>query len=250
MMPRLRHSGCARLACALGRSVRGILHPGLGHTMVVQERQSGFNQTSAAAAVAVALIHAGLLYAVLLPLTAPPRNETRVSIVRIVPRLRVPRPMPPALFTAMAAPAAPYIPPPAIRIQRAVLNFQTTAKRNDEAITGYSRVPGVGSAFQGGRVVPPSPPIYVGEDVPEYPAAYRNSGLRAFVSVECIVQPDGRTNNCTLINLRGAAAFGTSVLDWLGNGRVRYRPGTQNGHSVAQEAALKFLFSPTGTGVQ
>ncbi len=156
--------------------------------------------------------------------------------------------MPPKLFIAMAAPAAPFVPPPQIHVQPTPMSKHATPQKNNELITEYADDAGDGTAVRGGRVIPPSPPVYLGADSPPYPRAYRNARLRAFVSAVCVVETDGTTDNCNLIDVDGMTGFGQAVLAWLGGGKHRYKPATRNGEPVAQKAALKFYFVPDNAG--
>ncbi len=199
------------------------------------------------AAVVVAL-HVAFLAAILTtshPDAAAPRPRPPTGMaIRII---RPPRsfPLPPAVAVSFAAPPAPYIPPPVIKLQQIVVRVAATRASAAVIAAAYARDDGNGAALHAGRVPPPpSSPVFVGQGSPAYPKAYRTAGVNGFAGVVCTIETDGTADHCRLVNVEGGAAFGQAALAWLQDGQKRYRPGTRDGRPVAEPAALKFVFIP------
>jgi len=72
--------------------------------------------------------------------------------------------------------------------------------------------------------------IIGGSRAPEYPDSYQDSGRTGRVTVDCVIQTDGRPTGCHVLNASGGAAFSQSVEAWLnGANAPRYKPAIRGG---------------------
>jgi protein TonB len=69
--------------------------------------------------------------------------------------------------------------------------------------------------------------IVSGPHDPGYPDQYEDSGKAGKVTVDCVIETDGRPTNCKVLGVTGGAAFGSQTMAWLQ--RVRYRPEVSGG---------------------
>jgi protein TonB len=197
----------------------------------------------------ILLIHALVIIALVqwgpgeVPQIVPPR----ISLLKLMLQPK-PLPMPPALSATLSAPPAPFIPPPEIHVVQPELRIQSSPRPVPTVIDGASKAPASGHGVPGGIALPSSPPVFVANDRPAYPARLRNSNAQGYVSVACEVQTDGTAKSCQVILLDGRPEFAKSVLDWLQNGTPRYRPALVNGALAIKTAAVKFYFVPNESG--
>ena len=78
---------------------------------------------------------------------------------------------------------------------------------------------------------------------PEYPKAY-DEARPGSVTVRCTIQADGSPSGCNILQQTGGYAFGTSVRNWLGSGRVRFDPMIENGQPVSRTETWTVVFNP------
>jgi TonB family protein len=72
--------------------------------------------------------------------------------------------------------------------------------------------------------------IIGGARAPEYPDSYQDSGRTGRVTVDCVIQTDGRPTGCHVLNAQGGAAFSQAVESWLnGANAPRYKPAIRGG---------------------
>lgn len=77
---------------------------------------------------------------------------------------------------------------------------------------------------------------------PVFPGAYDES-RPGTVKVQCTIEEDGAPNLCHVLKTVGGGAFGKSVENWLGSGRVRFRPVLSGGQAVASEESWTVVFN-------
>ena len=65
---------------------------------------------------------------------------------------------------------------------------------------------------------------------PTYPPRMIQSGREGSVDVECDVDTDGKTSNCTVLSSSGGSAFADSALEFVKT-KV-YKPATHNGQAM------------------
>jgi predicted Zn finger-like uncharacterized protein len=87
-------------------------------------------------------------------------------------------------------------------------------------------------------------PVPVSGGAPEYPSEYADDGRTGQVLVSCMIEADGMPNDCHATSLEGGNAFSVSVLQWLGSGRVRYRPALRGGQPVARLEHWNMTINP------
>jgi protein TonB len=78
--------------------------------------------------------------------------------------------------------------------------------------------------------------IIGGSGNPGYPEQYADSQRSGRVTVDCVIQTDGRPTNCKVLSSAGGAAFASQTMHWLtGSDAPRYKPDTRGGVPVAAE---------------
>src|SRR5580658_2050202 len=89
------------------------------------------------------------------------------------------------------------------------------------------------------RPTAPPPPAIPDHDAGEhpisappfvYPKRMQDAGREGKVELECDVDIDGKTSNCTVINTVGGAAFSDAALDWVS--KAKYSPRIEHGVPV------------------
>jgi protein TonB len=87
--------------------------------------------------------------------------------------------------------------------------------------------------------------IVGGERAPTYPDQYEDSQRAGRVTVDCVIQTDGRPTNCHVLKSSGGAAFEAAVNQWLnGSNPPRYRPAIRGGQPQAEEHQWVVSFQP------
>jgi hypothetical protein len=81
---------------------------------------------------------------------------------------------------------------------------------------------------------------------PVYPVAYESDGSSrtGHVMVDCRIDPTGAPSGCRLLSAVGGSKFGSSVMNWLGSGRVRFAPILRNGQATAETHQWSIDFQP------
>jgi TonB family protein len=81
---------------------------------------------------------------------------------------------------------------------------------------------------------------------PAYPAAYEmdGSGRNGRVTVDCRIDTNGAPSGCRVVSSSGGSRFGSSVLNWLGSGQVRFAPILRNGQATAETHQWSINFQP------
>jgi TonB family protein len=97
---------------------------------------------------------------------------------------------------------------------------------------------------QAAAVSRPFAAVAIAGGAPDYPDAYADETRSGHVTVSCRIERDGSPHKCHIVESRGGAAFGKSVLKWLGSGRVRYQPVVRNGTPVAEAQQWSVNFVP------
>jgi protein TonB len=179
----------------------------------------------------VMVVHALLVYALVTGLAQSAIEVLKGPLeAKIIQEVKPPPPdAPPPPPPELAPPPPPFIPPPEVNIQAPV-----TPTNAIQAVT--SVVP----------VAPPAPPApkpavvdtavsarAIDNSLPVYPKRMQDSGREGSVDVECTIDTDGSTSNCTLIEVKGGDAFGESAITWVKT--HKYRPATHNGAPVKEE---------------
>ncbi len=154
------------------------------------------------------------------------------------PDLPPPPPPPPTV-----APPPPFIPPPEI-----IINAPPPPPVVQQAtVVAPPAAPPVQHTE-----APPAPvvqdtnvserPINGGK--PTYPARMIQSGREGSVDVECDVDTDGKTSNCSIIAATGGSAFSDSALDYVQH--QTYKPATHNGTPVKIRKKWTIAFKLNG----
>ncbi len=95
------------------------------------------------------------------------------------------------------------------------------------AVSGAVATPDV--AFSAAR-------IRSGARQPDYPDQYQDSGRNGRVTVDCVIQTDGRPTNCHVLKAEGGAAFAAAVNQWLnGSNPPVYSPAIRGGKPQTEE---------------
>jgi hypothetical protein len=100
-------------------------------------------------------------------------------------------------------------------------------------------VPSVSSG--GGPDVPFSSHTIAG-GVPTFPAYY-DEGRPGAVTVSCTIEANGSPSGCHIVRQLGGSGFGKAVDQWLGSGRVRFRPILVNGQPVSKQETWTVIFN-------
>ncbi len=77
---------------------------------------------------------------------------------------------------------------------------------------------------------------------PTFPKVY-DEGRPGAVVVTCMIETNGAPTGCRVVKTRGGDAFRGSVREWLGSGRVRFRPMTVNGKPMADTETWTIVFN-------
>jgi protein TonB len=184
--------------------------------------------------VVVVLLHVGLIYALVTGLGTNIVEVIKAPIeTKIIEEVKPPPPdvPPPPPPPKLAAPPPPYIPPPEIQIAQPppptpVATVATVAPPAPQAPPVANRQPPA-------PAVPDSDvsavPIDKGKGL-SYPPRMLDQGREGSADVECAVDTDGKTSNCTLVSA-SAPAFGDAALNYVK--QARYKPAVHNGAAVA-----------------
>jgi hypothetical protein len=103
----------------------------------------------------------------------------------------------------------------------------------------------VPSVSGGGPDVPFSSRTVAG-GVPTFPAYY-DEGRPGAVTVSCTIEVSGSPSGCHIVRQLGGSGFGKAVDQWLGSGRVRFRPILVNGQPVAKQETWTVIFNSMPT---
>ncbi len=97
----------------------------------------------------------------------------------------------------------------------------------------------------GGPDVPFSTHTVAG-GAPTFPAYY-DEGRPGAVTVSCTIEASGSPSGCHIVRQLGGSGFGKAVDQWLGSGRVRFRPILVNGQPVAKQETWTVVFNSMPT---
>jgi protein TonB len=126
-------------------------------------------------------------------------------------------------------------PPPQTHAIQAV---QQTAKPVFQQHTAPAAVAAPDVKFSAANIVG-------GARQPSYPDQYQDSGRPGRVTVDCVIQVDGRPTNCHIVSTSGGAAFASATMQWLtGSNPPRYRPESRGGVPQASEHSWAITFQP------
>jgi hypothetical protein len=92
----------------------------------------------------------------------------------------------------------------------------------------------------------PFVPRAVTGSAPRYPVAYETDGSNRIgrVLVSCRIDTSGAPSACHLVSTDGGSRFGSSVMNWLGSGSVRFAPILRDGKAVAETQQWSIDFTP------
>ena len=66
------------------------------------------------------------------------------------------------------------------------------------------------------------------------------------VTVDCLIQTDGRPTNCKVLSQSGGAAFAQATMAWLnGSNPPHYKPDSRGGVPVAAEHQWVVSYQPS-----
>jgi periplasmic protein TonB len=194
-----------------------------------QQRSVG---RSAAAIGIVFVLQLGVLYGVLRALDVQFITKAKQDVdTKIIEEIKPPPPdlPPPPPPPPTVAPPPPFIPPPEIIIQQ-----QAPPPVVQQAtIVAPPAAPPVSHTE-----APPAPAVQdtnvserpINGGTPQYPPRMIQSGREGSVDVECDVDTDGKTSNCTVLSSTGGSAFADSALEFVKT-KV-YKPATHNGQAM------------------
>ena len=179
----------------------------------------------------VVLLHAILVYAVVNGLGRKVIEVMKAPLqTKIIEEAKQKDDLPPPPPPKLAPPPPPYIPPPEISIQAAV-----TESSNAIVAVTTAKAP------------PPPPPAPAAPKEPDhevsarplvapplqYPPRMLAEGREGAVAVECNVEPDGSTNNCSVTEIKGGSAFADAALNYVK--AAKYSPRVLNGVAIREE---------------
>jgi protein TonB len=141
----------------------------------------------------------------------------------------------------VAPPPPDYIPPPEIQVTQPPppQEHVITQTQHTVAAPFEQHAPPAAKVADSG----PSSQPAVGSSRPEFPDQYQDSGRSGTVTVSCTIQADGHPSGCSLVNVTGGAAFGSSVMAWLRSGSALYKPAIRNGVAIASQTQLTVHFN-------
>jgi protein TonB len=105
--------------------------------------------------------------------------------------------------------------------------------------------PGYGGNFGGGAARPGngiSPPRLIKEVKPNYTADAMRAKIQGVVLLQCVVEPDGSVNRCS-VQRSLDRAFGLDQEAIRAAQRWRFRPGTRLGEPVAVQVGIEMSFT-------
>ncbi len=192
---------------------------------------------------AVALLHIGLIYALVNGLgTAITERIAPPMTAHIVDVPLRPPPVPPALPSPDLQVPPIYVPkinlpqppPPLPHAPSAV--SQTPAPPDQLPPAAVSARPD--TAFSPSAIMGGAP-------MPNYPDIYENAARTGQVTVDCTIEPDGNPAGCRIVKSLGGAAFAAETLRWLtGPGHPVYKPALRGGVAQREEHQWAVLFEP------
>lgn len=187
-----------------------------------------------ASLVIVGLIHAGIIYAIVVGLASQFREKGPEELKVNVEKEHIPPKTPPPPPPDLAKPPPPFVPPPDINIQQDVPVTNT--------ITTQSKVVTPPPVVQ--PALTPPRPIHPKSCDAGYPDISKRLGEEGKVLVQFTIAADG-----TVVN---AAVQGTSGHDRLDQAAVecisrwRWKPAEQNGQPTAATSQLYIQYKLTG----
>lgn len=98
------------------------------------------------------------------------------------------------------------------------------------------------SASSGGGPDVPFSTHTIAGGAPTFPAYY-DEGRPGAVTVSCTIEPSGSPSGCHIVRQLGGSGFGKAVDQWLGSGRVRFRPILVNGQPVSKQETWTVIFN-------
>lgn len=182
--------------------------------------------------VCVLLFHAFLAYVLMNGLARKIVNFAKGPVqTRIVEDIR-PKELPrPPEKPVLTAPAMPYLPPPEVTVQipsdagsNAIVAVQTTKPPAPAAAQPAPARPEPDHEVSARPLS--GPPL-------KYPPRMLAAQREGRVRVECTVEADGTTNNCALLEYKGAYEFTAAALNYVK--AARYSPRVRNGTPVKEE---------------
>ena len=190
----------------------------------------------------VVLLHVGLIYALVTGLGTNIVEVIKAPIeTKIIEEVKPPPPdvPPPPPPPKLAAPPPPFIPPPEIQIQ--------APPPPTPVATVAAVAPPAPQAPPVARVTAPSVPDSDVSAVPidkgkglEYPRRMQDQQREGSADVECAVDTDGRTSNCSLVGVVGGQAFGDSALAYVK--QARFKPAIHNGVAISTNHKWTIIF--------
>lgn len=196
---------------------------------------------------AVAVLHIGLIYALVNGLGRvttergpPPATATIVDIPSPPPPAPPALPAPdlpsPSLFVPKID--LPASPPP---LPRAPLAVGTAPAPRSAPAPGAKR-PQAETAFSPSAILGGAP-------APGYPEIYEDGARTGQVTVDCTIETNGNPAGCRIVKALGGAAFAAETLRWLtGPGHPVYKPALRGGVAQREEHQWVVLFEPPTTG--
>ncbi|HTR15621.1 MAG TPA: energy transducer TonB [Acetobacteraceae bacterium] len=184
----------------------------------------------------VVLLHGVLIYALVNGLGQRLVQKISAPIeTRIIQEVKPPPPEAAPPPPPLAAAPPPYIPPPEIQVQQ---------PPPQHAVTAFTHAaPPAPVAFRPAQPAPVAAAIpdhafsarAISGGTPAYPEDYADTPRPGSVTVSCVIETDGRPDQCRVLSTEGGAAFARATMRWLNSGEVRYSPAVHNGQAVREE---------------
>jgi protein TonB len=206
-------------------------------------RQQRHPLQNASGLAAVAVLHIGLIYALLNGLgTAITGRIAPPTTARIVDIRPPPPPVPPML-------PAPDLPAPTLFVPKIDVPQPPPPLPRAPVAVGHTPAP-LGpirpTAHTAEQDVAFSPSaILGGAPAPSYPETYEDAARAGQVTVDCTIETDGNPAGCRVVKALGGAAFAAETLRWLtGPGHPVYKPALRGGVAQREEHQWVVLFEP------
>jgi periplasmic protein TonB len=194
----------------------------------------------------VVLLHVAIAYFVITALGVQLITKARQDVdTKIIEEVKPPPPdlPPPPPPPPTAAPPPPFIPPPEIVINAPppppVVQQATVVAPPAAPPVQHTEAPPAPAVPDRNVSAKPiaGPPLV-------YPARMVQSGREGSVDVECDVDTEGKTSNCSVISSTGGSAFSDAAMEYVT--RAKYAPEIQHGVPVKVRHKWTITFKLNG----